>query len=244
MLCCRFSLSDLTQLGTGATGPATLATAFPQKKTWWAKKITNDVYTGGRPTERQIRYLYEEGFKTIVTVFDFDADGKFGDLTQPKTAEEKAMAEAYGDFTILSPPATWSPTDGSIISDATNLAKVLETAAKPVYVHCGTGMVGTLLSSIAVHGKDLAKILAVEEQFQFGWLGNAAIVKALKTHTGGDVQAAAGLAGPWTKYWWSKRLTDTLGIAGQIWKGTLPKIKEAGYTAELSPHMARSLMRC
>jgi protein tyrosine phosphatase (PTP) superfamily phosphohydrolase (DUF442 family) len=213
--------------------PEVLNSKFPAMKTWWAKKIDNEVFTGGRPTERAIKYLGEQGYKSIISVYNFDEDAMFGTYLQPKTTTEKMLAEESGmDFHLMDPVAGWPPVE----DDVARLQTLLEAAKKPVYVHCGTGLVATLLSSLNRYNFDKDRVLAIEEQFQFGWFGNEAISsmlkKVLKLETVPSPKPTPGFDR--SKFWWAKRLTDHFDVAGQVMLGNIPLIKAAGYKAVIN----------
>ena len=69
------------------------AMIFPHPKTWWAKRITDDFYTAGRITEREVKYAIEAGFKTIVTNFNFTTSGDYGGEPLPTTDEMAAIID-------------------------------------------------------------------------------------------------------------------------------------------------------
>jgi len=49
-----------------------LGSAFPSPKTWWTKQITRQVYAAGRLTGRQIKYAADAGFRTLVSLYQFE----------------------------------------------------------------------------------------------------------------------------------------------------------------------------
>ena len=57
------------------------------KKLWWLKEITPDFHMAGRLTDRQIKYIADGGFKSIISLFTDKEAGRFGGEHLP-TSEE------------------------------------------------------------------------------------------------------------------------------------------------------------
>jgi hypothetical protein len=154
---------------------APLAVAFPAKKTWFASIIGDKVFVGGRPTERAVKYLGEEGFKSIITIGSSPDASTFGAAPVPSTADEEKMAFNSGlDFIAIDDSAVAAATSSTDANSAfaavyANFKAQLETATRPTYVHDDeNGAVAALFVSLAVL-KDAAKVAAFEEQHRFGW---------------------------------------------------------------------------
>lgn len=47
----------------------------PSRKTWWAKRVvTDDFYTAGRLSDRQIKYASESGFRSVVSLMYYESE--------------------------------------------------------------------------------------------------------------------------------------------------------------------------
>ena len=62
-------------------------------KTWWLKKISSDIYTAGRLSHRQIKYLSEAGVKSVISLFRFHNRSMLGDEVLPNSEESIKLAE-------------------------------------------------------------------------------------------------------------------------------------------------------
>lgn len=74
----------------------------PKRKTWWTKRLTNTgehserFYIGGQPSLRDLKMLYEEGFSTVYSLWNFGEQRMMGDQPLPTTAEAAKVAEEAG----------------------------------------------------------------------------------------------------------------------------------------------------
>ena len=72
------------------------------KKLWWAKEITPDYYTVGRLSDRQIKYAKDAGVKSILSLWFYAAEGKFGEEPLPDTnTAERISTVAEMKFAVL-----------------------------------------------------------------------------------------------------------------------------------------------
>ena len=77
----------------------TTGARFPPRKTWWTKRVTDELHVAGRLTETQIKYLKEAGFQSVVSLTDglprtYLGPGTIDPL--PSSTEEAKLARDIG----------------------------------------------------------------------------------------------------------------------------------------------------
>ena len=153
---------------------APLSVASPGRKTWFSKRIGDNVFVGGRPTERAIKYLGEEGFKSIITLGTGSPAGTFGDAAVPSSADEATLAFDSGLDVIVveikGDPSNPSDFPTAVSTSFADFKAKLAAAPRPTYVHDDSnGAAAAFFTSLVVLKGDAAKVAAVEEQHRFGW---------------------------------------------------------------------------
>ena len=106
----------------------------PLPKTWWAKQITEQIYTAGRLTETQFKNVMESGFKSILSLNYHKEGDTVGTEHVPDSARMLYLAEKEVGIhydTVLKE-------DESLKSNESfdKLAKALDTAPRPTLLHC------------------------------------------------------------------------------------------------------------
>ena len=109
---------------------------FPSPKTWWAKRISSDLYTAGRLTERQIKYAADAGFRTIVSLFTFNDNYMIGDDRMLNTTSSRDVAERLAGITFE--VVVKSRAEVAKMETVRKFASIMSRAAKPVLLHCST----------------------------------------------------------------------------------------------------------
>jgi protein tyrosine phosphatase (PTP) superfamily phosphohydrolase (DUF442 family) len=115
-----------------------------KRKSWWTKRLVpveHRLYFGGRPSIRDVKYLYEQGFDAVYNVLGGDGGGTLGDEAQATVVEATATAAEAG-LMYRSAPVTddnaWN--SAAIIDDLTKFIDfALAETDGPIYVHCGSG---------------------------------------------------------------------------------------------------------
>ena len=122
---------------------------FPSPKTWWAKRISSDLYTAGRLTERQIKYAAEAGFGSIISLVDFTDSYNMGADQVPSTSQERDVVEKVAGmkFEVLVHSDAEVPTKAAVDRFAALMAKL----PKPVILHCVTGLRSSVIALIYLH---------------------------------------------------------------------------------------------
>jgi len=122
------------------------APGAPKRKTWWTKRLTNvgensdRFYIGGQPSARDLKMLYEEGFSTVYSLWEFKEERMMGDQKLPTTADAVKVAEEAG---LLY--GVWNNgADGAWMSKEAvdHIEEVIDKGLKlpgPVYLHCYIG---------------------------------------------------------------------------------------------------------
>ena len=117
---------------------------FPSPKTWWAKRISSDLYTAGRLTERQIKYAADAGFGTIVSLFTFTDHYRIGDDRVLDTPGSRDVAERLAglEYHVILQPGDKMAT----VETVSAFAAIMARAAKPVILHCFTAQSASLIA--------------------------------------------------------------------------------------------------
>ena len=117
---------------------------FPSPKTWWVKRISPDLYTAGRLTERQIKYASEAGFGTIVSLFTHEDNYSIGDDRVLNTTDSRYVAERLGGiaFHVILLPGD----EMARLETVQKFAAVMAWARKPILLHCFTAQSASLIS--------------------------------------------------------------------------------------------------
>ena len=217
-----------------------VATAFggillpSQRKTWWTREVASGVHTGGRLTERSIKYLGEDGFRTVISIGSADVEGSFAGQVLPTSLRAAALAkEANVDFVVLN---AFKPSSLATHVEALRGSVAMPPVYPRVYVESpGDGSVATLLALLAVTTDKTAARIEVEnaeQQFRFGWFADEPLLAALNEYFGGAPFRAVPQPTPDTRaYWWARRFSDQVYTAGQILSVQLPAIRAAGFRA-------------
>ena len=133
-------LAALTILPSGAVDRGD----FPSPKTWWAKRISHDLYTSGRLTERQIKYAAEAGFGTIVSLFTFNDNYMIGDDRVLSSTTSRDVAELLGGLghhVVLAPGE-----EMATVKTVGTFAALMSRVAKPVILECFTAQTASLIA--------------------------------------------------------------------------------------------------
>ena len=100
--------------------------------THYLKRITPAVYVSGRLTSRQLGYVSEAGFKTVISLVDFpNRDDVFKGIEGewPSSAEEADILKGYGANSVsLNVDMTQQSFD--------EVSSAILSAQKPIIVHC------------------------------------------------------------------------------------------------------------
>lgn len=130
-------------LWAGLCGGQVLNTAFPERKTWWAKQVTPTLYTAGRLTSYQVKQLADTGFHSIISHYHYAEEAQLGEEVLPKTEDARMLAENLAGlhYDVLL-------TDGHLdgIEVVSRLTTLLDIAPTPVLYHCHYSNASTFYS--------------------------------------------------------------------------------------------------
>ena len=133
----------------------------PKRKTWWTKRLVKDehrLYFGGRPSVRDVKYLYEQGYDAVYYLLGGEGGGTLGDEAQATTAEEQATAAEAGLLFAAAPVTTenaWN--SAAVIDDLTAFIDfALANTNGPIYIHCGSGFASSAALQMYRLRKDAA----------------------------------------------------------------------------------------
>ncbi|KAK3104056.1 hypothetical protein FSP39_024067 [Pinctada imbricata] len=214
----------------------------PSKKLWWLKEVTSDIYIGGRLTSRDIKYISEGGFKSIVSLYFYDEPSKFGDEELPSSAEAAPVAEEAGlqYEIILEPTEEWSTID-----TVKKVTDALDHVARPVVVHSDNGYGATFVTLMYLANKtrndpnfepkvtsDSFYRTAVAMGYDFTSNQMKRIVAEITGERFVESPPKPNVSvKEWYKYWQAAPVYKNYFTAGQIRKSQIPGIIRAGYKA-------------
>ena len=116
-------------------------TSNPRPKTWWAKQITPYLYTAGRLTDTQMKQAADDGFKTIVSMFDWTTNHSINEEMSYETALARAIAEEIGlqYYVLLGPGGSWASPEPT-----RRFIEIFKDAPQPILLHCEVAYSATL----------------------------------------------------------------------------------------------------
>lgn len=103
------------------------------KKLWWAKEITPDLHMAGGLTERQIKYAYDGGYKSIISLFKDKNGGDFGGEYLPTAFEASQIAKLVGlkYEAVLEEDEEWASVEA-----VRKLSEAISRVDVPILLHC------------------------------------------------------------------------------------------------------------
>ena len=107
----------------------------------FVKTPSSYLRTGGRITDRQIGYISQAGYKSILSVVEFttnDTSYNGVDGAFPSSAYEVSLAGSYG---MEAKFLATSLTEESVHA----VADIIDKMIKPIYVHCHVGPIYAIL---------------------------------------------------------------------------------------------------
>ena len=119
---------------------------FPAPKTWWAKRISSDLYTAGRLTERQIKYAADAGFGSVIALINFTDSYDIGPDRVLTTTASRDVAERVTGITF----ELLTQTKSQVYTAETvaRFIKLMARVPKPVLFHCSSGRRASMISLI------------------------------------------------------------------------------------------------
>ena len=224
--------------------------ANPSRKTWWAKRVaSSDFYTCGRPTERQIKYASENGFKTLISLHTYDSDNgnvsAKGGIYLPSTTKTKYIAEQLAgmDFQVVLPSGV---RDWMSLDIIRRVYSIIRSSTKPVLFYCASSYGATFLT--LTHFLNVTRyndnqpgepnltddeLYSIGAQLGFNFAYNATL-RGLVAEIGGssvlpERHEANAIVKNWqNKYWKMKPTYRNFLIAGQIQSNELRAIRSTG----------------
>ena len=110
---------------------------FPTYKTHWAKRlITDNLYTAGRLTEEQIKFVSEVGFRSMIAMFYYEEGSNIGPEPLPSGAREPDVATRLAGLPfkhILKPGEAWKSLD-----TVRKFGRAYRSLPKPILFHCSS----------------------------------------------------------------------------------------------------------
>mmetsp|Transcript_1720 Transcript_1720/g.2697 ORF Transcript_1720/g.2697 Transcript_1720/m.2697 type:complete len:378 (+) Transcript_1720:71-1204(+) len=208
----------------------------------FTKRVSPQIYTGGRLTSRDIQYLAEGGFRSIISTLPLDDtldtfNGMEGPF--PSSEDEVQIAKEFGM------DAVYFSTSFSVES-VKQVSDYIMKMEKPVYIHCGAGYAASLFAELHLY---LAGVVAAEDIYAnsvtLGWdfQADENAVALVNELTGLSTEVTerslektlANGEDSYKYYYWAHRVgNDTWYNVGQILDTHVESIAEAGYKSIIS----------
>eukprot|EP00914_Ancora_sagittata_P028386 GHVO01055970.1.p1 GENE.GHVO01055970.1~~GHVO01055970.1.p1 ORF type:complete len:357 (+),score=35.77 GHVO01055970.1:470-1540(+) len=207
--------------------------AFPQRKSWWAKRIvSSELYTAGRLTSTQLKQAADEGFKSVVSLGSFSDETSIGVEVIPDTESAKELVESVTDmtYTVIE--------DDDVTEAAIHFINLMSTLTKPVLFHCEYSNQSTFISLLYFVNKTLADptfqpatgagdVFTIGDAMGFYFRQPELIdVVAEISGTPLSVMEESPPDSPWYKsMWWLLPMKKGIYLSGQIQKNYLPLLE-------------------
>ncbi len=214
---------------------------LPSAKTWWAKHVTDDIYTAGRLTEIQIKYAMEVGFNSIVALWKEKEKDNVGKEVLPTTRqEERIIAKVNAptrrkQFAIVTKDKTKWMTDATLKI----FSNLTATLPKPILFHCNNSYQSSfvaLLSLLDQGDLDIDGFYTKASTLGFDYFTDPTLQPFVQSIYGnttidGDKISHPDLAIPdwYKKYWLLKPVYKDWYISGQFQINHLPMIDTVGF---------------
>ena len=102
-------------------------------RTWWAKKVTDDVYTAGCITQEQIQQAASDGFKSVISMFN-QQSGDVIDEKYPTSAHAEGIAKEAGlPFRVILDEGEY---DWMCLETVKRFSEAFVNLPKPILFHC------------------------------------------------------------------------------------------------------------
>ncbi|XP_025107782.1 uncharacterized protein LOC112572361 [Pomacea canaliculata] len=219
------------------------------RKCWWAKEITPDLHVGGRPTERQIKYAADAGFKSIVSLFTYPDDEPtttFGGDYLPRTSEARYISEVVAGLkyaNLLEPMDEWASAEA-----VQKMTKILPTLPKPVYLHCDRGYTITFVTLLYLanqtrHNPDFTPRITSADFYNISAAMGLDFISRIPQEVVSEITGEPVPENPtrpevepedWMDYWMAHPAYKNWFTAGQITKSHISVLEEVGFTSVIN----------
>lgn len=197
---------------------------------------------GGRLQEREIEYIAQAGFASILSIAEFNTtDTTYKNVTGswPSSQDEKEIAKSYSmEMEYFS---------SSLTVESVNLAsKFIMSLPKPLYVHCHVGWTASLFTQLhLIKSGALAATDIYNHSLTLGYdyQSNADAVALIEAYTGVHAivvpeqieQTLSSGEMSYKNYYWSHRVgNDYWYNIGQVLDTHVTAIQMAGYGVVIS----------
>ncbi|KAK7101512.1 uncharacterized protein [Littorina saxatilis] len=214
------------------------------KKCWWTKEITPDLHVAGRPTERQIKYAAEAGFKTILSLFTYpDSEPRqtFGGDPLPNTAEAQKIVEEIAGLkfiTLLDPMDEWASVEA-----VEKLTKVMPSLPKPILLHCDRGYTISFVTLMYLANQtkrdpSFKPGITSDDFYNISAAMGLDFISRIPQEVVSEITGEPVPTNPtrpntvpedWMDYWVAHPVYKNWYTAGQITRSHLPVMAEVGY---------------
>lgn len=211
---------------------------------YFTKRISQNIFAGGWLTTRDISYLSEAGFKSIIstTRFDEGADeynGMSGDY--PSSMEEVELAKSLGmSAKFFSSELT--------VESVNAISAAIFSMPKPLYIHCHVGWGASLFAELHLYQSgslDADEIYNSALTLGWDYQSNSDAVTLINAVTGLNSavvapsieQTLSDGEDSYKSYYWSHRVSEADEMwynAGQPLDTQVETIAAAGYASVVS----------
>lgn len=222
------------------------------KKLWWAKEITPDLHVAGGLTARQMKYAFDGGFKTIISLFAENSQGEFGGEKLVTAQEATSIARIAGlQFeSILRDGDDWVS-----LNSVKKLSEAVSGLEKPILLYSRQPeriAFVTLMHLAALSKKDKSlqprvnseKIykMSVLMGMDFTQLRTKTIIAEI---TGEpvveDPPKPNATPSNWLEYWLAHPVYKNWFTAGQIRRGDLKVLEDIGFKSVINMRQGTTL---
>jgi len=207
----------------------------------FTKRLAPGIFVGGRVTTRELAYIAEAGYKSLLVTTTYSSateiNGVTGDF--PSVDEEMELAKSLGmeaQYFAASFTAEWAET----------ISQAIHQMPKPIFIHCNVGYKGSLFTELHLY---LNGVVAADDIYQntltLGWdyQADSSAVALINSVTGltsqvtspSIEQTLADGENSYKYYYWAHRIgNDYWYNIGQVLSTQVNSIASAGYKSVIS----------
>ncbi len=222
------------------------AGVLPSYKTWWAKHVTDDIYTAGRLTETQVKYAMEAGFNSMVVLWQETQEDKIGEEVLPTTSQEESIIANISEPTRIKQFELVTEDKTNWMTNATLkiFSNLTATLPKPILFHCDNSYQSSFLALLSLLDQgdlNIDSFYTKASALGFDYFKDPTLQPFIQSIYGnttidGDKIDHPDLSIPdwYNKYWLLKPASKEWYSAGQIQSNYLAMIDTFGFVTYIN----------
>jgi protein tyrosine phosphatase (PTP) superfamily phosphohydrolase (DUF442 family) len=215
------------------------------RKLWWAKEITPELHVAGGLTARQIKYAYEGGFKSIISLYSEANPGNYGGESLVTTSEGENIANITGmQFeTILN-----NNEDCASLMSIQKLSGIISRVQKPILLYSSQprSIAFATLMHLAYQTRcdpHHRPQVNSEKIYKMGAVMGMEFTTQTSKSVVAEITGEPIVENPikpnvipnnWLGYWFAHPVYKNWFTAGQIRRGHLKEIQDAGFKSVIN----------